>query len=628
MPMQRRISAIFAADMVGYSRLMEADEVGTLTRQKSHRQELIDPALDKFGGRIVKEMGDGILVEFHSVVDAVQCAVSIQREMNIREDAVDDSRRIRYRIGINLGDVIAENGDLYGDGVNVAARLEQLAEPGGICISGTAYDQMHSTADIGYRALGEVRVKNIEREIRAYKVLIEAEGVAGVKPAPRKISLRRTGFLRFLFPGVLAAAVMLGAGIYYYQPWVNTTSQTVKLTSAQKQGKQAIAILPFDNLNTASDDEYLAAGISEDLIAELSTVPELLVIMPGSSSAKMPAGNLKDTAKEMGVDYLVTGAIRRIGTDFRINAALIDGASGASLWAKAYDRSNRELFSLSGEIGDAVINALPAKLSQSRKSSTNRVHFPDPIAYDLLLKANVLFAQFTPGLLEPARELYLQASEIDPEYARPVANLAFILGLEVSFGWSKEPEKDFAEAQRLIDKALKLDPATHQAYLARGLLYRSQKRYGEAIAAFDKAIEIAPNNADAYAMISLTYVFEGKPDEALQAIEGAMIRNPDHPFFYLYTKAMALFHLERFEEAADALKLALEKNPDFVLARLVLASTYAHLNMIDDAQWEYQEVIIRLPDFSLIREQARAPYSNPNDLQRYMEGLRIAAGEN
>ncbi len=625
--MQRRISAIFAADMVGYSRLMEADEVGTLNRQKSHRENLIDPAFEKFGGRIVKEMGDGLLVEFQSVVAAVQCAVEIQRAIAGRESAVEENRRIRYRIGINLGDVIAENGDLYGDGVNVAARLESMAEPGGICISGTAYDQMHSTADIGYKPLGEVRVKNIERVIRSYKVLIGPNDAAGNTLPGTKRLLPQGGFRHVVLAGILAAAAIFGAGIYLYQPAGNPPTETVKLTSAQKQGKQAIAILPFDNLNPSSDDEYLAAGISEDLISELSTVPELLVIMPGSSATQKAAGNLKNTAAEMGVDYLLTGAIRRIGSNFRINAALIDGASGASLWAKTYDRTDQNMVSLSNEIGDAVINALPGKLSQTRKANANSVHFPDPKAYDLLLKGNVLFAQFSPGLLEPARELYEQASEIDPAYARPVANLAFILGLEISFGWSKEPEKDFAEAQRLIEKSLRLDPQTHQAYLAQGLLYRSQKRYAEAIEAFNKAIEIAPNNADAYAMISLTYVFEGKPDEALEAIEGAMIRNPDHPFFYLYTRAMALFHLERYGEAIETLKLALKKNPDFVLARLVLASAYAHLNMIDEAEWEYQEVTVRVPDFSLIREQARAPYANSNDLFRYMEGLRIAAGE-
>ncbi len=629
--MERRLSTIFAADMVGFSRLMEADEIGTLERQKAHRQALIDPLFGKFHGRIIKEMGDGVLVEFSSVVDAVQCAVEIQRGMADREDTVPETQRIRYRIGINLGDIIADDGDIYGDGVNVAARLEQLAEPGGICISGTVYDHLRSQIDVGYESLGEVRVKNLNRTIRAYNVLTDG----GPDAAPRSMAGR--GRTESAAPGrrrtlILVAALVLVCvgGAFAYLRWpVDDMAQRRADPQGDGKAQWSIAVFPFSTLGPQGANSYLGQGVREDLIAELSAVPDLLVVTPASDGATdTGAGAPLKTARELGIAYALVGNVRENGGRIRFNMRLSDAASGASVWASVFDRDRDEVVSLSRDIAAEVVSALPGNIALPRRDDGQATpHFPDPEAYDLLLQGNVRFARFTPSEVRSARDYFRKAMEVDPDYARAYAITAFTLALEVAFGWSPDPERDLKMADELVVKALRLNPLTDQAYLARGLSLRSQRRYEEAIAAFQKAIELSPNSADGYSMVSLTYVFVGKSEKAVEAIDEAMLRNPDHPFFYLYTRGMALFHLERFEEAVEALKAALVKNPDFVPARLGLASAYAHLGRIDDAKWEYQEVLVRLPDFTILNEQARVPYLNSNDLLRYIDGLKIAAGQ-
>ena len=630
--MERRLSAILAADMVGYSRLMEADETGTVLRQKAHRSELIDPAIDTHRGRIVKLMGDGMLVEFSSVADAINCARFIQQNMVGREADVPEDKRIRYRIGINLGDVIVDDDDLYGDGVNIAARLEQAAEPGGICVSGTAYDTARSNRDFRFHPLGEVDVKNIERPITAYSVLTgpdagpEAEDAAGPKGASPVSSGGRYRRMVVALAGL--AFVFLAAGLYGYLSGIGGPGPVDKADYSPVAGRNSIAIVPFRTLDPASSDAYIAVGISEDLMTEFAVIPDLLIVGPTTpAAAEADGAGLKKVARELGVSYLLTGSLRRSGDTLRVNARMIDSSSGTNVWAKAFEKTRPEIVTLSREIVEDVISVLPVEFAAGKKTRQPQVHYPDPEAYDLLLRANVVFARFTPDSLPASRVLYEQAIEIDPDYARPIANMAFTYALEVAFGWSDDLARTTRQAEKLIDRALALNPSTHQAYLARGLLYRAQRRYGESVAAFEKAIEIAPNAADGYAMAAMTHTYAGNPNEALEAIEQAIIRNPDHPFFYLYTKGMALFHQDRFADAVAPLKETLSKNPDFVQARLVLAATYAHLGRIGDAEWEYQEVLARISDFSLLKEQARAPYADSNDLLRYMDGLKRAAGE-
>ena len=374
--MERRLSAILAADMVGYSRLMEADEVGTLQRQKAHRAELIDPKFEDFHGRIVKEMGDGVLVEFPSVVEAVQCAVVIQREMAGREIGVSDDRRIQYRIGINLGDIIIEDDDIFGDGVNIAARLEQLADAGGICISGTAYDHLKTNIDVGYESLGEVQVKNIKQGIRAYKVLIEpdhAGKIVGQNTASPKLTIRVSAIAVLLF-----VALIVGGGAWWWsQPAdVETTmsqgSQNKQI--AQIVEKPSIAVLPFDNLSNDPEQEFFSDGITEDLITDLSRVSGLFVIARNTVfTYKGQAHRIfKKLATSLGSNMYSKAACVNRENNIRINAQLIDVQSGGHVWAQRFDRKLADVFELQDEVVQKIVAALAVKLNPVEKERLER----------------------------------------------------------------------------------------------------------------------------------------------------------------------------------------------------------------------------------------------------------------
>lgn len=627
--MKQRLTAIFAMDMVGYSRLMEADEMGTIVRHKKHRAQLIDPAIFQSGGRIIKEMGDGILVEFSSVAGAVHCAVDIQKEMLQRELELPSANRVSYRIGINLGDIVDDGNEVYGDGINVASRLEQMAEPGGVCISGTAHDTLRSTTNIAFRSLGSISVKNIQRQIEAFQIELKPE--LGLKPEAS--AFRKTKKWSKLIP-VLKVAAVIGAVCVVTliaAQALNYGAPTNWFKSDNLQPLEehtSIAVFPFADLSKGSGGSYLSAGISEDLATEVSLRANVLLITPS-----LPADNdndlqiIMETAESFGADYVLAGTIEQAGTQSNISVTLGSVSNRRINLQKAYNVNASEIFAVSKDISQDVVSAIPNIQLREPQNSKPSYHFPNPEAYDLLLRGNVEFARFSLDGLDAAEALLRKAAETDPSYARPQANVAFIRALRVAFGWSRDPESDFQEAEALADLALRIDPATHQAYLAKGLLARTQRQYKKAISNFEMAIEFAPNNADAYAMVALTQVFEGDAKSGHSSIRKAIERNPDHPFFYRYTEGMALFHQERFEEAEKIFQSALVRNPDFLAARLALVSTLWHLGRSEDAEWEFEEVLVRQPDFSLLHEQARAPYANTGDTLRYMKGLKsVAAG--
>jgi class 3 adenylate cyclase/TolB-like protein/Flp pilus assembly protein TadD len=620
----RRLAAILAADVVGYSRLMARDEVRTLDRLKSVLSDIVEPEINENGGRTVKLMGDGVLAEFPSVVGAAECALAVQSRLLADQADLSDDERIMLRIGINLGDIIVEANDIYGDGVNVAARLESLAEPNTVYVSGAVYDQLKTKLSVAFDFLGEKTVKNIQESIRVYRVRCERSENPNADGRPASRS--RSPVPRKWF-AVAIAALLSVATIAGYQYLNAPVPETIRQdTSAVPEDRPTITVLPLEIVGDQSSDQYFASGISQDIMEALIHLSDLMVIAPdrnvtdgGEGLSSALVGN-KSVAR-----FVVGGTLARNADSLRINVQLVDTATGENLWSKTYNRSNDTLSSLSDEIVGAIVPLLPIGQAAANDFRSSYTYFPEPEAYDLYLKGNLSFGRFSPASLEEAKRLYQEAAKIDPKYARPLANLAFVISLSVSFGWSDAPEEDLEKVARLTDRALALDPRVHQAYLARGVSLRSQRRYDEAIEALKKALEIAPNHADAYAMISLTYVFSGHPEEGLTAIENAMNRDPGHPLYYLYDRAMALFHLDRFDEAIEPLRLALEKNPEFLPARLLLASAYAHLDRLEEASWEYEEILARKPDFTLLQEQARIPYADPNDLFLYMDGLRAAA---
>ncbi len=638
--MERRLSAILAADMVGFSRLMEADEVGTLQRQKIHRAEVIDPNLEKHHGRIVKELGDGVLVEFPSVVEAVHCAVTIQRKMTNREVDISDDRRIQYRIGINLGDIIVEDDDIFGDGVNIAARLEQIAEPGGICVSGTAYDHLKSKVEVGYRALGEVQVKNIQQPVRAYKVLTDLDQVGIVIEVEQK---RLTPSYRLVVAtAALMIAVIVGGGWWWVQHQNNGLialekaaendfeNNSISLTSntVQFPEKPSIAVLPFDNLSLDPQQEFFSEGITDDLIADLSRVSGLFVIARNTVfTYRGEAQDIRKIGNKLGVKYVLEGSVRKSGNDFRINVQLIDVQTGGHIWSQRFDRKMADIFELQDEVVQKIVAALAITLSPVEKEQLERVTKVHPEAYIAFLRGQELMRLFSKETNIEAMQLFEESIKIDPTFVRPYANLAFIHSMDAGFFWSDDPDKSIALGYEISQQALRLDNTVPQIYFALTSIYQRMGRLEDGISAARKAIELDPNYADAYANLAINLNFDGQYDKALNAIDYAIRLNPETSFSYRWIKGHTYYLLGEPEKAVEWLEGVRDSNPEFSNVYELLIATYVDLGRIEDAEWAAIELQTLVPSFSLFKEQERPSYQDKEVKSHFIESLQKAGIE-
>ena len=499
----RRLAAILAADMVGYSRLVERDEAGTLRRLKAHRKELVEPLLAEHGGRLVKLTGDGALCEFASAVDAVECAVRIQRGMEEREQAVSEEGRIRFRIGINLGDVIHDQGDLYGDGVNVAARLEGLAEPGGIAVSGTAYDHLHGKIDCGLAELGERKLKNIARPVRVYRV--ELESSLPVPSAPLALD------------------------------------------------RPAVAVLPFDNMSGEPEQLYFSDGITEDVITELARFREFVVIARNSSFAfRGKAADVREVGRALGAGYVVEGSVHRAGNRVRITAQLVDATTGAHLWADRYDRPLEDVFAIQDEIARGIVATVAARVLEASEVAARRRPPQDMRAYDLFLQGRRLSDLFTPGAQEQARELFERARELDPTFARAYTGLAFNhlnRAIDAGLGVPRGRDPYRIEALRLAERALSLDPNDARVQHTLGYVCLTWRDFDRAARHLDLARSMNPNDAQIQAAWAWAQACLGEPERGLPAAELAMRLNPRHPSYYEHYLSRILFLARRHAEA-------------------------------------------------------------------------------
>ena len=619
--MERKLTAILAADVVGYSRLMEIDEAGTLAALKSHRADLIDPEIVKWRGRIVKLMGDGALVEFASVVNAVSCALAIQEGIAGRNESLPEDRRIAFRIGVHLGDVMIEGDDIYGDGVNVAARLEGLAEPGGICISQQAFDQVETKLDLAYEDLGEQRVKNLARPVRTYRLR------SGGEASPEPVATKRRGLSVNQIIGSAAVLLFVVAGLMlgWWQPWVSEEEPaSVERMALPLPDKPSIAVLPFTNLSNEPSEQYFADGMTEDLITDLSKVSGLFVIARNSVfTYKGRAVNVRQVAEELGVRYVLEGSVRRAGGQVRINAQLIDATTGGHLWAERYDGTLDDVFALQDEVSRKIVSALAVTLTPDEQQRSNQVQ-ASPEAYDLLLRGLERFRRFTREANVEAREYFERAVAVDPDFARAHADIALTHAEDIFHGWSESPERSSRLALEKVQYALTLDDNSRVAHFALAFTYLNMMRYDEALAANQRVLKLNPNHAEGHAQRGLILSHVGRPAEALEAIRIAMRLDPRHPFFYVWILGQAQFLLKQTEEAIAQFEKSIKSNPDFVIGHLMLASAYAHAGRIEDAQWEAEEILVLLPDFTLTAEREKAAYKDPAHLEYYLEGLRKA----
>jgi TolB-like protein/class 3 adenylate cyclase len=573
----RRLSAILAADVVDYSRLMEADEAGTLGALNALRHDLIEPAASRHQGRIFKTMGDGFLIEFGSVVEAVQCAVDLQT--GLRADAeAPGAQEIRLRIGINLGDVLVEHDDLFGDGVNIAARLQTMADPGSILLSGTVYDHLKSKIAVGFEFLGERRVKNIAEPVRIYRVL------ANHKDAGRGIRKAGSG-MQWRWRPVLAAALIVAA--------IAGVAATLVMREASiapdlpLPDKPSIAVLPFTNMSGDPEQAYFADGMTDDLITDLSQVSGLFVISRNSVFAyKGKTIDPRQVAKKLGVRYVLEGSVQRAGDRIRINAQLIDTRSGGHLWADRYDGSQSDVFSLQDKVTRSITDALALRLAEGERQLIAEQETKSTAAYDALLKGWEHFRQATPEDYAAAAPHFEEATRLDPDYGRAYAALALIHYWRAVTAWNRGigdlTTKDNMAIEANLREAQKHPTSTY--YQIAGLMAAGYGLHPEAIADFNKAIALDPSDSWSYAFMARSLAFFGRPDEALQYVKTAMRVDPHYPPIFLSFQGLAQFGLEQYQEAAISLEQATKLNPDDSAGLLLLAATYGYLDRKEEAK--------------------------------------------
>ena len=626
----RRLAAILAADVVGYSRLMGEDEAGTLARLNEHRKVLIDPAIKGHQGRIVKTTGDGLLVEFASVVDAVRCAVHIQHGMAEREVGTPGDRKMLLRIGVNLGDVIVEGDDIFGDGVNVAARIEALADPGGVFVSGDAFRQIRNKLDVGFEDLGEKRVKNIAEPVSVYRVLTDAAAgtVVGVK----------RGRKRWLSTGAAVAAALVAA-VLVWNFALRQSLPTVEAASMEAMAfplpdKPSIVVLPFDNLSGDPEQQYFADGLTDDVITALSKLSGLFVI--SRNTAFMYRGedvSVKSVAEELGVRYVLDGSVRRAGDQVRINAQLVDATTGETRWAERFDGDTKDIFALQDDINARIVSAMAVELTGSEQQAAAGGRTRDVRAYDAFLKGAELLRRNTAADTGAAVKFLHQAIEYDPDYSQAYAALAAAYWAGARNGWLRELDAASVEAARteareMLERAMQGNP-TADAYALEAEMAMRDGAQDRAVEMAAHGLEMAPSEPENQARLGQALTLAGRPDEALGHLERAARRNPRGQ--YLAQLGLARFSLGEYEKAAALFEKLLEVSPESFGLAAPLAAAYAQLGRQDKARAALQRFVEGVQKSRgsqaepRIRDTvAQFPFSRPEDRDRLAEGLRKA----
>jgi adenylate cyclase len=578
-PQQRRLAAIIAADVAGYSRLMEADEDGTLARLKAHRSGLVDPKIKEHRGRIVKTTGDGLLCEFASVVDAVRCAVEIQRAMIDRNAATPADKRIVFRVGINLGDVIADEGDLYGDGVNVAARLEAMAEPGGLCLSGTVREHVADKLPFAFADLGEQTVKNLARPVHVFG--LSAAGVAAL-------------------PKELASAI-------------------VARPASAPTDRPSIAVLPFDNLSGDPEQAYFSDGMTEDIITELSRFRSLFVIARNSSFAfrgeRIEVGEI---ARRLGVQYVLEGSVRRAGNRVRITAQLIDAERGTHLWAERYDRDLEDIFAVQDEVVRTVVATVVGRLEVAGAEVARRKPPENLAAYDYVLRGVEQLNLSGDEHNAEARRLFEKAVELDPQYAVGHAYVGLALYVE----WiGTRPPRELERALEIARKALALDENDSRVHRILSYIYGHLKQFDRAEFHGERSVALNPNDPHAALGYAARLRDAGRAEEGLAWARKAMQLNPYHPNWYWSAYARILHDAGHYAEALDAYG-RIEGRPSFHHA--YVAACHAGLGQMEEARAHVALALEARPDFSIAAWAKRLGHKHEADKQRFLDGLRKA----
>ncbi len=620
---KRKLTAILSADVEGYSRLMDDDEEATIRTLTSYRTTMSD-LIQQYRGRVVDTTGDNLMAEFTSVVDAVNCAVEIQRELAERNTELTYNRKMEFRIGINLGDVIDDEGRIYGDGVNIAARVEAMAEAGGICISGRAYDQVANKLGLEYENLGEHQVKNISTPIRVYRVLSHPDAAVH-RVIHAKKAVRHKWRIFTIATSVILILVIATVAIwehYFDLPIVETSVPEDKVFNLPEGPK--VAVLPFDNLSGDPKQEYLSDGFTENIITGLSGLPKLFVIARHSSfSYKGKSVKVQQVAKELAVRYVIEGSVQKTKNRLRITVQLIDAVTGHHMWAEKYDRDVTDIFEIQDEITMQVMRALAVELTEGDQFRT-RLKRPENIeAFIKLLKALELYRQSNKEDNIHARELIKESIQLDPQQPEIYLIMALTYLEDIWFG-SESPLLSFAQASSNLKKAMALDNNNSDAYIVLSVLLIMKKDHEESIAAAKKAITLNPSAADAYFGLGHVLFFSSKPKEALDYLKKAIRLNPIPPSDYYLFIGHCYRSLKRFTEALEAYKKAVEIGPNNIYAHLGLAVLYIFMGSDHEARVAASKVLRIDPDFSLNAIRKASPNKDRDGEESYYEAARKA----
>jgi adenylate cyclase len=573
----RKLRAIFSADVKGYSLLMSNDEIATVQTLKDYRN-IMSICIEKQGGRVLDAVGDNLLAEFESAVDAVQCAAEVQEELKEKNQQLPEEKRLEFRIGINIGDVIQDGDRIFGDDVNIAARIEGLAEAGGVCLSGNTYDHVRNKLTLNYDYLGEHSVKNIKQPVRIYKILLSSDPSKPLVDEPLDLP-----------------------------------------------DKPSIAVLPFVNMSGDPTQEYFSDGLTEQIINGICKVSNLFVIARNSSFAyKGKSVNVQQVGKELGVRYVLEGSVQKIGDRVRITAQLIDTTTGYHLWSENYDRDLSDIFALEDEVTLKLMDTMVTKLTYGEQARLWEGGTTNIQAFDRFMRGNDCFHRLNEKDNKQAQQFYKEAINIDKAYAMPYAMLGFTHLFDLLYRWSKTPIESFEQAETCAENALALNDSSDIAHILLGWLYLFKRQHNKAIKEGDRAIELNPNGAEAHAQFSFILCLSDKTDLAIKFIKRAIRLNPIPPAHYYHFLAMAHRNTGQYEKAIELSEKALSDNPDQLPAYLSLAASYSLLNLTEDAHKAVEEVLRINPSFSLEYYANTLPYKNQEKGEKYIEALRKA----
>ncbi|WP_170482239.1 adenylate/guanylate cyclase domain-containing protein [Ruegeria arenilitoris] len=623
--MKRRLTVILAIDVVGFSRLMGVDEAGTLAALKTHRSELIDPKAVQYGGRTIKLMGDGALMEFASVADAVRFAVEVQCAMFERNSVVPASDRIEFRIGINVGDVIDEDGDIYGDGVNLASRIEGLAQAGGVCVHRAVFNQVRGKLDLDFEDLGAVDVKNIEQPVSVFSVELNEKAKRLASPVKIAIPNRNPFAVRAV--GVACVALIFVVGLVVWR-FDATDFQPVKTLEMARPlpDKPSIAVLPFSDLSQGADKGFLSDAISEEIIGKLSRFPEFFVIARNSSFFyRDKSADIRDIASELGVRYVLEGSQQKSGGKLRVNATLIDATAGNAIWTDTYDRDMVDIFVLQDEITRTIVATLEQNIDLAEYDRLLRQPTQSPGAYELVYRSRAERFKFTPAGNQEAKRLAEEAIKLDPGYSVAYFSLAWVHINCDRWGWcaGRPREQALDLAFVAARKAVELDPDSSLAHWVLAHAFMQANDLEQSEREYERAITLNPNSAGVLAGSVETLVYLGRANEAVERLQTAIRLNPHHPDWYLWSLAWARYFTGEYEAGLEAIN-RMTNIPN--LARRTQAALYVRLGRFEEARASIIKLLENQPDYTIEdqRHSLIGKFKDQSIPDGFIEDLRSA----